>query len=164
MRTDHQPIDLVKELRLRTWARRNHVPVAQREAAWHPVVLEEMEVRDAELAVQLIEAVVAVDEMEAAEVAKVTIVEKAVAAEKTVPAARPQSVVEPGWEPGQRVVSAFVPLLPAPYQRLDEPHASVPPPNLVGRPARESGNADLVHSRTESADWDRSATFDQLDT
>ncbi len=35
-------IDLIKELRLRRWARMYYVPQPERAANWHPVVLEEM--------------------------------------------------------------------------------------------------------------------------
>ncbi len=35
-------IDAVEEMRLRTWARHNHVPADQREHDWHAVVLDEM--------------------------------------------------------------------------------------------------------------------------
>jgi hypothetical protein len=46
------PIDLVEELRLRRWARLNHVGEESRRSDWHPVVLEEMALKDAELAEQ----------------------------------------------------------------------------------------------------------------
>ena len=42
-------LDLIKELRLRRWARTHWVPPEERQASWHPVVLEEMQRRDAEL-------------------------------------------------------------------------------------------------------------------
>lgn len=42
-------IDLVEELRLRRWARLNHVPIDERELDWHPIVLDEMSLKDAEL-------------------------------------------------------------------------------------------------------------------
>jgi len=35
-------VDLVEEMRLRTWARRNYVPMSQRDFTWHPVVRDEM--------------------------------------------------------------------------------------------------------------------------
>lgn len=41
-------LDLIEELRLRRWARENYVPGDQRQRDWHPVVLEEMQQRDAE--------------------------------------------------------------------------------------------------------------------
>ena len=41
-------IDLVEELRLRRWARMNFVPAGQRSEAWHPVILDEMQVQDGE--------------------------------------------------------------------------------------------------------------------
>jgi hypothetical protein len=42
--------DLVEELRLRRWARMHYVPKAERDSTWHPVILEEMQIRDAEAA------------------------------------------------------------------------------------------------------------------
>ncbi len=44
--------DLIRELRLRNWARQHYVPRSQRGRNWHPIVLEEMAFRDAELAEQ----------------------------------------------------------------------------------------------------------------
>jgi hypothetical protein len=41
-------LDLVEELRLRRWAREHYVAPEVRSAAWHPVVHEEMELRDLE--------------------------------------------------------------------------------------------------------------------
>lgn len=42
-------IDMVKELRLRRWAREHYVPPARRDGSWHPVILDEMQTRDEEL-------------------------------------------------------------------------------------------------------------------
>lgn len=41
--------DLIKEFRLRRWARRNYVAADRRLPTWHPVVLDEMAGRDCEL-------------------------------------------------------------------------------------------------------------------
>ena len=41
-------LDLIEELKLRTWARENYVAADQRNASWHPVVLDEMSNRDRE--------------------------------------------------------------------------------------------------------------------
>lgn len=43
-------VDLLEEIRLRTWARANYVPPEERDLTWHPVVLEEMDARDSEQA------------------------------------------------------------------------------------------------------------------
>jgi hypothetical protein len=43
-------IDLIRELRLRHWARMNYVPAECRRETWHPIVLDEMRRRDSELA------------------------------------------------------------------------------------------------------------------
>jgi hypothetical protein len=45
-------LDLVEELRLRRWARVNHVPGAERNPDWHPVILDEMDRKDDEVAEQ----------------------------------------------------------------------------------------------------------------
>lgn len=42
-------LDLASELRLRRWARLNYVPPERRPGSWHPIVLAEMQCRDAEL-------------------------------------------------------------------------------------------------------------------
>jgi len=42
--------DLVEEFVLRRWAREHHVPDNLRDRAWHPVVLDEMNQKDRELA------------------------------------------------------------------------------------------------------------------
>ena len=43
------PVNLIQELRLRLWARRNYVPAElRRDDEWHPLVLDEMRRRDAE--------------------------------------------------------------------------------------------------------------------
>jgi hypothetical protein len=45
---DITSIDFIEELRLRRWARENYVPATQREADWHPVILDEMSRKDNE--------------------------------------------------------------------------------------------------------------------
>jgi hypothetical protein len=41
--------DFIEEIRLRTWARENYVPVDERDDSWHPIVLEEMHSKDVEI-------------------------------------------------------------------------------------------------------------------
>ncbi|QDT50354.1 hypothetical protein [Symmachiella dynata] len=41
-------MDVVDELRLRRWARQHHVASEERDATWHPIVLDEMRRRDSE--------------------------------------------------------------------------------------------------------------------
>jgi hypothetical protein len=43
-------VDFIEELRLRRWARENYVPPREREQSWHPVVLDEMDKKDVEVA------------------------------------------------------------------------------------------------------------------
>ncbi len=50
-------VDLIKELRLRRWARQNYVSAEMRSESWHSVVLEEMDMKDAELQLQFQETV-----------------------------------------------------------------------------------------------------------
>lgn len=42
-------MDIVKELRLRRWARANYVAADERKKSWHPIVLDEMHAKDDEL-------------------------------------------------------------------------------------------------------------------
>lgn len=46
---EYETLELTHELRLRRWARQNHVPAAERLDSWHPVILDEMDQRDREL-------------------------------------------------------------------------------------------------------------------
>jgi len=41
-------VDFIEEIRLRRWARENYVPAEDRDESWHPVVLEEMQAKDAD--------------------------------------------------------------------------------------------------------------------
>ena len=41
-------IDFIEELRLRRWARENYAPADQRDAAWHPIIHQEMSRKDRE--------------------------------------------------------------------------------------------------------------------
>ena len=44
------PSDMLRELRLRRWARTNYVGPANRDNdSWHPIVLDEMRLKDGEL-------------------------------------------------------------------------------------------------------------------
>ncbi len=43
-------LDPIAELKLRRWAREHHVPAAERDPLWHPVVWQEMSARDRERA------------------------------------------------------------------------------------------------------------------
>lgn len=42
-------VDFIEELRLRRWARENYVPSDERDASWHPIILEEMRRKDCEV-------------------------------------------------------------------------------------------------------------------
>lgn len=42
-------LDFIEEIRLRRWARENYVPADNRDETWHPVVLEEMRMKDVEI-------------------------------------------------------------------------------------------------------------------
>jgi hypothetical protein len=43
-------VDFIEELRLRRWAREHHTPRNQRKLSWHPVILDEMDRKDREMA------------------------------------------------------------------------------------------------------------------
>ena len=58
-RAEAENVDFVSELQLRRWARKNYVPPKQRSDTWHPVVLEEMCSKDAELDAQARNRVIA---------------------------------------------------------------------------------------------------------
>ena len=49
-------LDPIAELKLRRWARLNHVPADDRDPRWHPVVWNEMAARDRELAALPVDA------------------------------------------------------------------------------------------------------------
>ena len=51
-----ESIDLTCELRLRRWARQNHVPPAARLESWHAVIMDEMTQCDREQAEVVIPA------------------------------------------------------------------------------------------------------------
>jgi hypothetical protein len=42
-------VDVLREIRLRHWARTHYVPLSERKETWHPIVLDEMRCRDREL-------------------------------------------------------------------------------------------------------------------
>ncbi len=42
-------LDFIEELRLRRWAREHYVARDQRELSWHPVILDEMSRKEAEM-------------------------------------------------------------------------------------------------------------------
>ncbi|MBY0523052.1 MAG: hypothetical protein K2R98_06620 [Gemmataceae bacterium] len=41
-------LDMIEELRLRRWAREHYAPRGQRLSSWHPVIHEEMGMKDLE--------------------------------------------------------------------------------------------------------------------
>lgn len=47
-------VDFIEELRLRRWARENYVPTGQRDTAWHPIILDEMDRKDSEVQVAVL--------------------------------------------------------------------------------------------------------------
>lgn len=42
-------LDMIEELRLRRWAREHYAPRGQRLPSWHPVIHEEMTMKDVEV-------------------------------------------------------------------------------------------------------------------
>jgi hypothetical protein len=41
--------DFLEEIRLRRWAREHYVGADERDEAWHPIVLDEMRIKDQEM-------------------------------------------------------------------------------------------------------------------
>lgn len=103
-------MDILKELRLRRWARENYVSHEERQSSWHPIVLEEMQRKDDELQ----DAVSGVP------------AEFAFAEDR-------QALQWPELDPGARIV----PLLPTPL-RLDPPHLGPTMPHFLSRPNVET--------------------------
>ena len=42
-------VDVIEEIRLRTWARENFVSAEDRDENWHPIIQDEMNAKDREL-------------------------------------------------------------------------------------------------------------------
>lgn len=42
-------VDVIEEIRLRTWARENFVSAEERDENWHPIIQDEMNAKDREL-------------------------------------------------------------------------------------------------------------------
>ncbi|MEX0702733.1 MAG: hypothetical protein WD069_11625 [Planctomycetales bacterium] len=144
-------MDLIKELRLRRWARTHYVSAARRRPEWHAVVLDEMRLKEAEL--------------DAAPVAEFSVGEQPPAA---IP---PHGIVEPSGGGPERTtespcgvdcrlpVSAerlgpitlgcgYVPLMPD-HCRLDPPHGRLADPKLLKRieQLEELHGADAARER-----------------
>lgn len=102
-------MDILKELRLRRWARENYVSIDERQSKWHPIVLEEMLRKD--------------EELHAA---------RASDSGMSAFAASPSNEWEEA-DPGSRIV----PLLPAPL-RVDPPHLGPTVPHFLSRPINET--------------------------
>jgi hypothetical protein len=49
----HRIVDLIEEIRLRTWARLNYVEPPSRDESWHPIILDEMQRKDLDGSVAL---------------------------------------------------------------------------------------------------------------
>lgn len=148
MHSEQSPtIDPITEFRLRTWARRNHVPIADRDATWHPIVHDEMDRRDGDrpdraaegrqsIAMQDLSTDWLRNELEASterlnaqrrELERLTMTNEAIDAEPTV---ADSAAAAPDWWASETTISAYVPLPPGPFRLLDEPHAGVPAPHL----------------------------------
>jgi hypothetical protein len=159
MSTDCDTIDLVRELRLRTWARLHFVPLAERSRNWHPLVLAEMAIRDAEIeqdrfidevlafVLDATESAVEIVGLESGSIstsdpeASTAPVALETSTRDTAPvAARAAAFVEAPWP--TRVLATFVPLAPGPYhRRVDEPHAGPAAPHVLVVPARPRATA-----------------------
>ena len=98
-------VDVIRELRLRRWARENYVSEGERGRAWHPIVLDEMRRRGTPFVGLLYAG--RDDELRHKLTERVRIANSR--------------------------ASAYVPLAPTPYGQhtLHPPHRGVPEPNLL---------------------------------
>lgn len=103
-------MDLLKELRLRRWARENYVSVEERQPKWHPIVLEEMQRKDEEF-----------------EAAMSGVLDEFAFAENR------ERLEWNDIDPRSKIV----PLLPMPL-RLDPPHLGPTTPHFLSRPDVET--------------------------
>ena len=116
-------MDLVRELRLRQWARQNYVPMESRRSSWHPVVLDEMIRRDHEL---MNEIAPPISELSTSiPIDQSTTPSEVGDGERN----RPEISESFGFDSGSR----FVPLVPDTHFRLDEGCGDVPRPHAWAR-------------------------------
>lgn len=130
-------IDIVRELRLRQWAREHYVPENERLHSWHPVVLDEMHRRDLELLVRFI-----TETMEAPEVGS-TSIESPKLSETMIANESIQSISDAETTTVTEIQgndlfmgSRFVPLDPSSHVRIDQGVNEVPRPHLLSVPTR----------------------------
>ncbi len=147
MQAERDAIDPIRELRLRTWARRHHVPAAERDSRWHHVILEEMARRDVDL------ASVERAERERQDWIGPLLVEsqrRLEAGRRELAALRGTAVVAVERPAEFAVVvettiSAFVPLAPGPIHVLHEAHVTLPGPHVgLGRDRTETRDLTAV--------------------
>lgn len=120
---ENTPVDFVRELRLRQWARQHYVPLEARKATWHPVVLDEMVLRDRELAIE--QRSVSIDEFSATQLEAQLEIQAELADELLIKREVDPRMVE--------LCAKFVPLVPDTHFRLDEGCGDVPKPHAWAR-------------------------------
>lgn len=49
LETDTSCFDAIEEIRMRIWARQHYVSSTERDSSWHPIIIEEMQLRDNEM-------------------------------------------------------------------------------------------------------------------
>lgn len=103
---DCSKLDLIREFRLRQWARQHFVPPASRRPTWHPIVLNEMQLRDVELN------------------------RESAAAAGSNPAPLSADDVNDFVDDLPIGGTIFVPLAPSADWRIDSPAAFIPKPHL----------------------------------
>ena len=117
-------MDLVRELRLRQWARQNYVPLESRRSTWHPVVLDEMIRRDRELTNEMEPPIS--DLSLSAPIDQTNVLSETADDELTDDEL---TDVEAGESFQSNAGSRFVPLAPDTHFRLDESCGDVPKPH-----------------------------------
>jgi hypothetical protein len=123
-----EPVDFIEELRLRRWARENYCYAEARLCSWHPIVHEEMQLKDADgLAPSDVRQLVEVE----ADTTDATGLSGAAEDAADTPAAETVTYQL------ARVISPIVPLAPS-LPGLHGPHEITPPHTRVSEPAEKS--------------------------
>ena len=123
-------MDLVRELRLRQWARQNYVLEDSRKSTWHPIVLDEMQRRDLELVAYFVTESLRAAEANPEPELPVAIEPNQDSLETEVVSHAPDVDVSLG--PGAR----FVPLEPTGDWRFDGGTNEIPKPHYLSSSAR----------------------------
>ena len=130
-------IDIVRELRLRQWAREHYVPENERLHSWHPVVLDEMHRRDLELLVRFITETMDAPEIAATPIESPKLSETIIANEPIQSISDAETTTAAEIHGNDLFIgSRFVPLDPSSHVRIDQGVNEIPRPHRLSIPTR----------------------------